>query len=734
MAAPLKRWKDSQEDVNEELWEEELERLRKTQGPLRELPYSMMDKRHIRQLRKPEEARAACWEAWWRRQRRVRRRLHDSARRVRASCSLWEGSLYEIGGLFGTGIQSYFTFLRFLLNLNLLSFLLTIATTLLPLVWLQPLDRGPPPVTNPKCLNSSQNHPSQGDIFSSSAFQNTCLFYGWYKAGPESSSSYSVRLAYLLGPLAGLLLCFGWTLNRMVRGLLGKQLPSQKYRPLLSAKVFDAWDFCIHSRAAANIKQRVISNEFKLELREELRYQQMQQQTRKQKARQFLSYLWPNVVIGALVALAIFLIYWATKASQDSRQEDLCSLQKIHSVRCVLLQYLPPGVIALVNFLGPLVFPVLVRKVDCSPNTEINLTLIWFVVLKLSSLGMFFFSMGQTVLCVGQTNRSKCEPCGYNDHYQCWENAIGQEMYKLCVFNFLLTVAFTFLVSLPRRLLVERFSGPPWVWLGREEFTVSKNVLDLVAGQTITWMGLFYGPLLPLLNGAFLFLTFYIKKYNLLWNCRAPERHIQASRSTSFFQLVLLLGLFLAIMPLGYVVSSVPSSRACGLFANYSAPWKVVPEAVETRLPVEAQRVLNYVGSNAFCYPFLILLSLALTVGISQSRANTRAIQTLQKQLVWQVREKWHLVGDLNRLLEAAGGPESPLTHRPRRGSFCPGFPCPGSPGPRSPRPGSSRLLSSKLLSSSPALFPCPESLPMPLSPQSQFPFPSSPEPGISQR
>lgn len=34
---------------------------------------------------------------------------------------------------------------------------------------------------------------------------------------------------------------------------------------------------------------------------------------------------------------------------------------------------------------------------------------------------------------------------------QCWENAVGEELYKLTIFNFLLTVAFAFLVSLPRR-------------------------------------------------------------------------------------------------------------------------------------------------------------------------------------------------------------------------------------------------------------------------------------------
>lgn len=105
------------------------------------------------------------------------------------------------------------------------------------------------------------------------------------------------------------------------------------------------------------------------------------------------------------------------------------------------------------------------------------------------------------------------------------------------------------------RLLVERFSGSFWVWLDREEFLVPKNVLDIVAGQTITWMGLFYCPLLPLLNSVFIFLTFYIKKYTLMRNSKASPRRFRASSSTFFFQLVLILGLLLAVVPLGYVVS-----------------------------------------------------------------------------------------------------------------------------------------------------------------------------------
>lgn len=43
----------------------------------------------------------------------------------------------------------------------------------------------------------------------------------------------------------------------------------------------------------------------------------------------------------------------------------------------VVLQYLPPGVISLVNFLGPMLFMFLVQLENYPPNTEVNLTLIW---------------------------------------------------------------------------------------------------------------------------------------------------------------------------------------------------------------------------------------------------------------------------------------------------------------------------------------------------------------------
>ncbi|XP_033038271.1 transmembrane channel-like protein 8 isoform X2 [Trachypithecus francoisi] len=687
----------------EELWEAEMERLRCSGTPVRGLPYAMMDKRLIWQLREPAGVQTLRWQRWQRRRQTVERRLREAAQRLARGLGLWEAALYEIGGLFGTGIRSYFTFLRFLLLLNLLSLLLTTSFVLLPLAWLRPPDPGPALNLTLQCPGSRQSQPGVlrfhnqlWHVLTGRAFTNTYLFYGAYRVGPESSSVYSIHLAYLLSPLACLLLCFCGTLQRMVKGLPQKTLLGQGYQAPLSAKVFSSWDFCIRVQEAAIIKKHEISNEFKVELEEGRRFQLMQQQTQAQRACHLLSYLRVNILIGLLVVGAISAIFWATKYSQDNKEESLF----------LLLQYLPPGVIALVNFLGPLLFTFLVQLENYPPNTEVNLTLIWCVVLKLASLGMFSFSLGQTILCIGR-DKTSCESYGYNAcDYQCWENSVGEELYKLSIFNFLLTVAFAFLVTLPRRLLVDRFSGRFWAWLEREEFLVPKNVLDIVAGQTVTWMGLFYCPLLPLLNSVFLFLTFYIKKYTLLKNSRASSRPFRASSSTFFFQLVLLLGLLLAAVPLGYVVSSIHSSWDCGLFTNYSAPWQVVPELVALGLPPIGQRALHYLGSHAFSFPLLIMLSLVLTVCISQTQANARDIHRLRKQLVW-VQEKWHLVEDLSRLLPEPGssdspGPKSPGSQASRPRSFCPGFPCPGSPGPRAPPPGPSVVDAAGLRSTCP--------------------------------
>lgn len=63
---------------------------------------------------------------------------------------------------------------------------------------------------------------------------------------------------------------------------------------------------------------------------------------------------------------------------------------------------------------------------------------------------------------------------------------------------------------------------------GKQLFLVPFNVLDLVYGQTVSWMGVYYCPLLPLIGTATLTATFYIKK--VAWT---PEHPLFMSTSLS---------------------------------------------------------------------------------------------------------------------------------------------------------------------------------------------------------
>lgn len=68
------------------------------------------------------------------------------------------------------------------------------------------------------------------------------------------------------------------------------------------------------------------------------------------------------------------------------------------------------------------------------------------------------------------------------------------------------------------RLIVRHCDCGLAKWWGQQEFAIPQNVLEIVYGQTICWIGTFYSPMLPAICTIKYFFIFYIKKVSFLFS------------------------------------------------------------------------------------------------------------------------------------------------------------------------------------------------------------------------
>ncbi|XP_072884174.1 transmembrane channel-like protein 7 [Hemitrygon akajei] len=388
------------------------------------------------------------------------------------------------------------------------------------------------------------------------------LFYGFYPAEGQDEGGvwYQMPLAYILTVAASFLLMFTCIVHRASLGYKQSYLLSGDSLTDYSRVVFCGWDFCISQPGAVFLRHRSLMS---------LEEEQMRKVQAERSGLQLCQLVLCRILLTTLTLLiiggAFYAIFLATEFSRHNRQSLCLSLQR-DGFRGLLIEYLPSIVITAVNLFTPPLFQLLVTWERYSTATEIKLTLLRCVFLKLASLGVLLYSLWNQITCQGYPETDpRCKHCGYNyQQYQCWETKVGQEMYKLVIFDFLIALSVIIFVDFPRKMLVE-FSGLGLIrrW-GAQEFTVPQNVLDLVYGQALCWSGTIYSPLLPLLHTCKLIILFQLKKLTLFTNCQPDKRIFRSSSAVTFFLFVLAMGFVISLVPLIYTLTSISPSRACG--------------------------------------------------------------------------------------------------------------------------------------------------------------------------
>ncbi|XP_076879677.1 transmembrane channel-like protein 7 isoform X2 [Brachyhypopomus gauderio] len=504
--------------------------------PLKTLPLCMQEKRNLRDRRHLERLSIGFWASWRQSQQIARRRLKEQVGRFISGLLPWKHTLHKIEGRFGVGVKGYFIFLRYLLCLNLLTCAIITGFVLIPSLL----------GSNKSWQNISTTTFSYVDIFLGSGFlESSPLFHGFYKHHGENSKCLDTALLFLIGMATILFLSLVMIVRRMVVGYKHMWLMGKHFSLRVSYKVFCSWDFCVQDPQAASLKHSFIRNELKMDLEEQNFHQKVSQRSLKQWV--CLCFLRGvlNFVVLVLLAGSFFLIYYATTISREKEIQD-----SNFRIVNLLIKYLPPFTITVINFLLPQAFSKISMFEDYFLATQLNLTLVRSIFLKLGALGIYivFTSKGDGL---------------------CAETEFGKEMYRLTIFQLIACFCNTFLIVYPKRLLAEKYPSSKFAKMaGVQEFEIPLNVLDLVYSQTVTWVGVFYCPLLPAISIIKLLAIFYMKKLIVMRCCVPAQRMFRTSSSAVLFQFVLLLGLMMSFATIGFYSNRTSNGHQCGPFQD----------------------------------------------------------------------------------------------------------------------------------------------------------------------
>ncbi|KAM3614646.1 uncharacterized protein V6R79_017409 [Siganus canaliculatus] len=615
------------------------------------LPLHM--RRHMRQGQQNKGPVASTTNSWKRKQAKVLRKVKDVATKVLSFFTLWRKTLQKIGGNFGGGVQSYFLFLRFLVILNFVSFLLIAAFVIIPSITFRSAGSSPINITvDAKCVEYNPN--PQGlvvfytyllDLLSGTGFMEySYLFYGYYNNTLviDGGFSYNIPLAYLSTAAFYFVFCLICIIARMGMAFRVAVATEGSAVGNYSLLVFTGWDYGCMGGKATSLKQKNIRYQLQVDLEEESLNKKAAGLTLKQKFGLYSLRAAMSFLTLGLTGAAFYAIFLATKFSQENREAQ--------GAQSLLFEYFPSIIITSVNFVAPTLLKQIAAVEHYGPSTTIILTLSRTVFLRLVSLGVLLYSLWEQITCEGDLDNAECRLCQYRyDEYQCWESRVGQEMYKLTLFDLLVNIAVLVLVEFPRRMVVDNCSNKATQWLGRQEFVVPGNVLGLVYGQTVVWIGAFFCPLLPLINTMKFVILFYCKKITLFQNCRPEERTFRSTTSSVFFLAVLVFGYSLATVVLVYSVAEMHPSAGCGPFRFFSTMWEIVPASF-SELSVRTRDFLFFIGSQAFSIPLCALSFVVLSYFVILFTAHGNTIDLLRKQLKQESRDKQFLVKQIDML------------------------------------------------------------------------------------
>lgn len=550
----------------------------------------------------------------------------------------WHYALKQIGGRFGSSVLSYFLFLKTLFMFNFFSFFILLAFVVVVQAVYPPAPVSPQPFTGLELLTGA------------GSFTDSLLYYGYYSNvtlnDPCSSSPkgsplaapplpYKLPLAYLFSVENSFLVTCILLVYRVFCAFRESTGGSTGH---FAIKVFCAWDFKVIQRRSVKLQCENICTQLK-ELLVGQRCRSRSQSCCQRLQRCLVMLLAWLLVLGSVLGCVLAVHYFSEYmhlVQQEQRAQGSGRWQQ-EAILLVL-----PLVVSFLNALMPHLYNFLAmwEKQD-SPVTQVKVAIIRNLILKTVVLFL--------LCCQWLSRRVVCST------EECWETCVGQDLYRFVVMDFIFTLLDTLFGELIWRLILEKRLKTKQ----RPEFDIARNMLELIYGQTLTWLGILFAPLLPAVQMLKLLLLFYIKKTSLMRNCQAPSKPWQASRmSTTFITLLCFPSFLGAAAFLSYTIWSVQPSDTCGPFRGMETiyesgkRWVLVLEKSNPNIAWFAWVYQHLLANTCL----LLLMSLALIVvtyfNIQMVRGRRRAIRLLQEQMANEWADKRFLIEKLRSVYQ----------------------------------------------------------------------------------
>ncbi|NXV75449.1 TMC3 protein, partial [Atlantisia rogersi] len=623
----------------------------------------------------------------------------------------WEMRIKKIESHFGSGVASYFIFLRWLFGINIVLTIMTGAFVVLP----ELLAGAPFGSTGSKTIPKERIASAQDldTIWSLGArlkqlfigyLQYSVLFYGYYGHDRKiGKAGYRLPLAYFLVGMAVFAYSFIILLKKMAKNSRMSLASASDENYTFCWRVFCAWDYLIGNPEAAESKAAAIVNSIREAILEE-----QEKKKSKNLAVTISLRIIANILVLLSLAGSIYIIYFVVDRSQrlEHIKKELTLWEKNEvSVVVSLITMIAPSAFELVAalemyhprttlrfqlarvlvlYLGNLysLIIALLDKVDSMNisdsdfnNSASNSTTIFSkdgnspttipnVQLERNGTVMWEESRAKSVtvsnLLVNTTADSK------KPQDQCWETYVGQEMLKLSIIDMIFTVASILLIDFFRGLCV-RYLSDCWCWDLESkfpeygEFKIAENVLHLVYNQGMIWMGAFFSPCLPAFNVLKLIGLMYLRSWAVL-TCNVPHQQVfRASRSNNFYLAMLLFMLFLCMLPTIFAIARYKPSLNCGPFSGQDKIYDIVSETIENDFPAWFNTVITYISSPVVVLPALLLLFMLIYYlqSIARSLKFTNNQLRMKIQTVSPVQRK-HFCMEFARIQNLDGNDKSP--------------------------------------------------------------------------